>query len=141
MPVCFQRKKQYFLTFRQPSNFFLPFFCCLLLLAFRYEFLFNQLFPLFFHNMYLCDWKLQLNENFTNFTNSTFSFFLSCSLQTALNCESIRDQVLLQNARSFQDMPVLKQQLTYLAEEINTYNFLKVSSIDRTYCKCYRLFI
>ena len=76
------KKKQYFLTFGQPLNFFPTFFCCLLTqplsrLAFQYEFLFNHLFPLFFRNIHLCDWILHLNENFTNFIHLTFSFILS----------------------------------------------------------------
>ena len=78
-----REKKQYFLTFGQPLNFFPTFFCCLLTqplsrLAFQYEFLFNHLFPLFFRNIYVCDWILHLNENFTNFIHLTFSFILSC---------------------------------------------------------------
>ena len=75
MPVCFQRKKQYFLTFRQPSNFFLPFFLLPPLACLSIWIPFQPAVSTFFHNMYLCDWKLQLNENFTNFTNSTFYFF------------------------------------------------------------------
>ena len=59
------------------------FCCCLLLLAFRYEFLFNQLFPLFFPQYVFMRLETSIEREFHEFHN--FNLFFLFALQTAVH--------------------------------------------------------